>query len=47
MERLALKTEPELERMRRASYQMSMQFTTDRWARYVVEMLASQMTLQD
>jgi glycosyltransferase involved in cell wall biosynthesis len=39
MERVARKSESELESMRRASQLMSLQFTTDRWAHYVVDML--------
>lgn len=42
MERVACKSESELDRMRRASRQMSMQFSTDRWASYLVEMLTKQ-----
>jgi glycosyltransferase involved in cell wall biosynthesis len=42
MERIASKSEAELDGMRRASRQMSMQFRTDRWARYLVEMLTIQ-----
>ena len=39
MEMVASKSETELSQMRHASRQMSMQFSTDRWARYLVEML--------
>ena len=40
MQRVACKSESELDRMRHASQQMSTQFSTDRWAHYLVEMLA-------
>ncbi len=40
MDRVARKSTSELDRMQRASRQMSMQFTSNRWARYVVEMLS-------
>jgi glycosyltransferase involved in cell wall biosynthesis len=45
MEMVANKSKAELSDMGRASRQMSMQFSTDRWARYLVEMLTKQTTL--
>jgi glycosyltransferase involved in cell wall biosynthesis len=47
MERVASKSTVELNEMRRASRQMSAQLTTDRWARYVLEMLTEQAGAAD